>query len=95
MDLRLTGKNALITGGTHGIGLATAIALAKEGCNIAICSRTSERIKSTLQKLDNENIKSIGMQVNVLKPKEINKFCENVIDNWGTIHILIILLHKK
>jgi len=36
MDLGLKNKNALITGGSHGIGLAIAKMLASEGCNIAI-----------------------------------------------------------
>ena len=39
MDLGLTGKTALITGGTSGIGLAIAQRLAAEGCRIAICGR--------------------------------------------------------
>ena len=37
MDLGLRGKFALVTGGSHGIGLATARHLAAEGCNVAVC----------------------------------------------------------
>ncbi len=40
MDLQLKGNNALITGGTKGIGRAIADALVEEGCNVAICART-------------------------------------------------------
>ena len=39
MFLGLEGKNAIITGGSHGIGLATAKLLASEGCNVALLSR--------------------------------------------------------
>lgn len=40
MDLHLIGKNAIVTGGSEGIGKSIAMALAKEGCNVSICART-------------------------------------------------------
>lgn len=44
MDLGLKNKTALVTGGSHGIGLATAQALAVEGCNIILVARNAERV---------------------------------------------------
>ena len=43
MELGLANKFALVTGGSHGIGRAIALALAEEGCNVAICARNSDR----------------------------------------------------
>ena len=47
IDYGLKGKFALITGGSHGIGLETSIALAKEGVNIAVFSRSENFLNNT------------------------------------------------
>src|SRR5437588_2944869 len=47
MDLKLAGKTALITGGSKGIGRATAEILAAEGCNVIIVSRSAESLAAT------------------------------------------------
>src|SRR4029453_10618792 len=52
MDLQLTGKVALVTGGSRGLGLASAGALVAEGCHVAICARGRARLEeagATLQ----------------------------------------------
>ena len=51
MDLKLKGNNALITGGTKGIGRAIADALADEGCNVAICARTDADVQQAVKAL--------------------------------------------
>lgn len=49
MDLQLTGKSALVTGSTAGIGLAIATALAKEGAEVIVNGRTQERVDKAVQ----------------------------------------------
>jgi NAD(P)-dependent dehydrogenase (short-subunit alcohol dehydrogenase family) len=48
MDLQLTGKNALVTGSTAGIGLAIAESLAREGANVIVNGRTENRVKAAV-----------------------------------------------
>ena len=53
MDLGLTGKSALVTGGSKGIGLAAAVSLAGEGCNLHLAARTAadlEQAKASIQR---------------------------------------------
>ena len=51
MDLGLKDKNALVTGGSRGLGLASAISLAKEGVNIIICARSEEDLSKAKSKI--------------------------------------------
>src|SRR3569832_2486848 len=51
MDLRLKGKTAAVTGGSEGIGKGIALALAKEGVDVAICARRMEPLKAAADEI--------------------------------------------
>ena len=51
MDLKLKGKTALVTGGSEGIGKGIALALAKEGVDVAICARRKEPLEATAREI--------------------------------------------
>jgi 3-oxoacyl-[acyl-carrier protein] reductase len=89
MDLGLKGKYALVTGGSYGIGRSIALALAEEGCNVAICARNKEQIEETVIELKARGIQSIGIPADVMIPADIERVMKTVIDSWGTIHILV------
>jgi 3-oxoacyl-[acyl-carrier protein] reductase len=89
LDLGISGKNAFVTGGTHGIGLAIAQNLAREGCNVTICSRTRERINYATTLLRKEGTRVSGIQADVLKTTEIEAAFKQMIRESGTIHILV------
>ena len=63
MDLKLAGKTALITGGSKGIGRATAEVFAAEGCNVIIVSRTAEtlaQVKSAIAQKSNVRVDTVA-----------------------------------
>ncbi|MDB9876274.1 SDR family NAD(P)-dependent oxidoreductase, partial [Pseudomonadales bacterium] len=65
MDLKLTGHNVIITGGTKGIGRAIAETLAEEGCNIAICARNADDVSSAVASLSAKGVKVTGQALDV------------------------------
>jgi 3-oxoacyl-[acyl-carrier protein] reductase len=89
MDFGLTGKYALVTGGSHGIGLSIALALAKESCNVAICARNKERVEDTVKEIKTRGVQAIGVSADVMIVEDIDKVIKTIINSWGTIHILI------
>ena len=60
MDLHLKGKNAVILGGTRGIGLAIAETLAAEGANVAVCARNAKQVEETVAALKAKGVKATG-----------------------------------
>ncbi|MFW8606686.1 SDR family NAD(P)-dependent oxidoreductase [Rhizobium beringeri] len=60
MDLQLTGKKALVTGSTRGIGLAIAERLALEGADVAICARSGDAVEDTVKALESKGGKAWG-----------------------------------
>src|SRR5207344_2371550 len=69
MQLGLTGKVALITGGTSGIGLAIAQTLAAEGCRVAICGRDKAKLDKAVAAIKSPNAK--GFIADVCKPGDV------------------------
>ncbi|MBI2447209.1 MAG: SDR family oxidoreductase [Candidatus Omnitrophica bacterium] len=89
MDLKIKGKYALVTGGSHGIGRAIALALADEGCNVAICARDKDRIENTATELKAKGVDVLGITADVMLKSDIDNVLKAIINKWGTIHILI------
>lgn len=89
MNLGIENKNALVTGGSHGIGKSIALSLAGEGCNVAICARETGRLKDTVEQIKNFGVKALAIKADVLKKREIDKVINHLIVEWKTMHILI------
>ena len=92
MDLNLKDKNAIVCASSQGLGKAAAIDLAKEGVNLAICSRDQEKIdrakEEILMKTD-QRIKIFSLEVNLDSEEEINEFYKEVESNLGSVDILV------
>ena len=89
MDLGIKNKFALVTGGSHGIGRAIALALASEGCNVAICARNAGRVRQTAREIEARGVAGVGISADVMILADIERVMETVVRSWGTVHILI------
>ena len=86
MDLRLEGKNILITGGSAGLGLALAELLVGEGARVCIFARGAERMREAnrrLHELGGEE--TLGLLGDVTDPEQIQGLIFTLEDNWGRI----------
>ncbi|NND33153.1 MAG: SDR family oxidoreductase [Saprospiraceae bacterium] len=90
MDLELTDKVAVITGGSVGIGLAVARALAKEGVHLAICARDEVRLFRESQAIAAQHhVEVFAKRCDVSKADEITDFIDAVNNKYGGTDILI------
>jgi len=89
MDLKLSGKNALITGGSKGIGLAIAELFAAEGANVAICARNADEVASATKALAAKGVKSFGQPVDVGDPEKLKQWVEGAAARFGGIDALV------
>jgi len=89
MHLNLDGKYALVTGGSHGIGKAIAIGLAKEGCNVAICARGADRVSDVVAEIEKQGVKALGIHCDVLLKTDPFNVVDKIEEKWGGVDILI------
>lgn len=89
MNLGIKGKRALITGGSHGIGLAIAIALAQEGCNIIICSRDKDKLTAAHDLIKRSGKGVSAIQCDVSMPEDMEKAILLLLNRYRGIDILI------
>jgi len=85
----ISGKNALITGAGKGIGKAIAIALAKEGVNVALLARTQSDLDKLAKELAGYNVKISTVTADVSNIESVNNAVAKVQSDLGFIDILI------
>jgi NAD(P)-dependent dehydrogenase (short-subunit alcohol dehydrogenase family) len=96
--MRLEGRVALITGGTSGIGAATAMRFVSEGAKVAITGRSSERGEQVVQDIVAKGGEAIFIRADVRSAKDCRQAVDQTLERFGKIDVLFNnagVLHPK
>jgi 3-oxoacyl-[acyl-carrier protein] reductase len=89
MDLQLQGRNALVTGGTKGIGRAIVETLAGEGCNIATCARNDEEVVAMVESVRGMGVEATGSVVDICDERAVKDFVSASAGTLGGLDIIV------
>src|SRR5688572_3611644 len=84
----LTGRTALITGGSVGFGKVISLGLAEYGCNVAVADLDLEAAKSVASEVA-QHSRSLGISVDVSDPTSVKGMVAKTIEEFGTVDILV------
>jgi 3-oxoacyl-[acyl-carrier protein] reductase len=92
MDLGLTDKVAIVTGSSRGLGLASARALAAEGCRVCLCARTEPRLAEAAREvgtLAGRGDRVLAITADVTRPDDIARVVDQAVATFGGLDVLV------
>jgi len=89
MDLQLTGKRALITGASRGIGYAIAAGLAAEGVRVALVARTANDVEAAAGRIRETGAEAIALTGDLTVAVEVERVVREAAEAFGGLDILI------
>jgi 3-oxoacyl-[acyl-carrier protein] reductase len=90
MDLGLNHRVAVVFAASRGLGKATALALAAEGCRLAIASRDPDRIAAAAREIrEQHDVPVLSMAVDVTRPENVLRFAGEVEREYGEVDVLV------
>jgi NAD(P)-dependent dehydrogenase (short-subunit alcohol dehydrogenase family) len=88
MGERLRGKVALVTGGSSGIGRATAELFLKEGARVGILGRTPDEVEAVTEQMTKEGGEAVPLIADISIPEEMEQAVQKLVDRWGQLDIV-------
>jgi NAD(P)-dependent dehydrogenase (short-subunit alcohol dehydrogenase family) len=85
----LTGKVALVTGASSGIGRASALALANQGAKVAVAARRMDKLEAVAAEIKSHGKEAIAVQTDVLKKTDIDNAVATCVKTFGRLDILL------
>ena len=89
MDFSLTGKVALVTGGSHGIGQATALGFAQAGADVVLAGRKIEDLEKVAGEIKKRGRDALAVAAHVGRMEDIDNLVARAVEKFGKIDILV------
>jgi len=87
--MRFKDKNAIVTGGGHGIGRAVALRLASEGARVAVHDKNEPNARAVVDKIAAAGGSAIAVAVDVSDGSDVRRAIQESVDEFGTIQVLV------
>lgn len=89
MDLGLRGKVAIVTGGSRGIGRAISLALADEGCGVAISARGREGLDRAVEEIRARGVRALGVASDMTEATGVERLVRETVEALGGVDVLV------
>lgn len=83
MDMKLRDKVVVVTGGAGDIGAETSLEFLREGCKVAVCSRSQKSLDKFREKVSAEGFSVLTGVVNVRSQENLDQFAKKTADTYG------------
>lgn len=87
--MRLDGKVAIVTGAGRGIGRATALALAGEGCSLVLAARTRPEIEAVAAEVARLGRQALPLEADVTREADVARVAERTLERFGRVDVLV------
>jgi 3-oxoacyl-[acyl-carrier protein] reductase len=93
VDLGLRDKVAIVAGASRGIGRATALALAAEGCRVALAARGEDALRETAAEIEAAGAGAFSVACDLTLAPDAERLVQNAVDRFGRIDVLVTSIH--
>ncbi len=88
-NIDLSGKVALVTGGSRGLGKAVALAMAEKGAKVVICGRKQENLDLAMEELQKQGFEVMALPAHIGKSDQVTALFETINEQFGGLDILV------
>jgi NAD(P)-dependent dehydrogenase (short-subunit alcohol dehydrogenase family) len=89
LSFDLSGKVAIVTGASKGIGLSIARLMGRQGAKVVVCSRKADSVESTAESFRQEGIEAVGIAAHMGDMEQVRQLAEKTVERFGGIDIVV------